>query len=148
MWLTIVLEWHLLPGSNVKIRFNAPSPGFAFQQRQCTTSRREFLWKKFNPARIKFSPRMLSRFCFPAGFSWGSWRIVFFLAGSWRVQISRRVSCRDTRREFFPGRILPGKRVTSAGSRWALGILAGSRRDLVPILQGYTCRILNNKWKC
>ena len=47
MWLTIVLERHLLPGSNLKIRFNAPSPGFAFQQRECTTSWREFLWKKF-----------------------------------------------------------------------------------------------------
>ena len=32
MWLTIVLERHLLPGSNLKIRFNAPLPGFAFQQ--------------------------------------------------------------------------------------------------------------------
>ena len=91
-------------------RFNAPSPGFAFQQRECTTSRREFLWKNFYSARIKFSPRMLSRFCFAAGFSSGSWRRVFFLAGSRRVQISRRDSCRDTRREFFPGRILPGKR--------------------------------------
>ena len=81
MWLTIVLERHLLPGSNVKIRFNAPSPGFAFQQRECTTSRREFLWKNFHSARIKFSPRMLSRFCFPAGFSPGTWRRVFFLGG-------------------------------------------------------------------
>ena len=43
MWLTIVLELHLLPGSNVKIRFNAPSPGFAFQTRECTTSRQEVL---------------------------------------------------------------------------------------------------------
>ena len=80
MSLTIVLERHLLPGSNLKIRFNAPSPGFSFQQRECTTSRREFVWKSFHSARIKFSPRMLSRFCFPAGFSPGSWRRVFFLA--------------------------------------------------------------------
>ena len=29
----------------------------------------EFLWKNFYLARIKFSPQMLSRFCFPAGFS-------------------------------------------------------------------------------
>ena len=65
----MVLERHLLLGSNLKIRFNAPSPGFAFQQRECTTSRREFIWKNFYSARIKFSPRMLSRFCFPAGFS-------------------------------------------------------------------------------
>ena len=43
MSLTIVLERHLLRGSNVKIRLNTPSPGFAFQQRECTTSRREFL---------------------------------------------------------------------------------------------------------
>ena len=70
-----------------------------------------------------------SRFCFPAGFSPGSWRRAFFLAGSRRVQISRRDSCRDTRREFFPGRIPPWKRATSAGSRWAPGYLAGSRRD-------------------
>ena len=69
MWLTIVLERLLLPGSNLKIRFNAPLPGFAFQQQECITSRREFLWKNFYPVRIKFSPRMLSRFCFPAGFS-------------------------------------------------------------------------------
>ena len=60
MWLTIVLEQHLLPGSNLKIRFNAPLSGFAFL---------EFLWKNFYSARIKFSPQMLSRFCFPAGFS-------------------------------------------------------------------------------
>ena len=136
MSLTIVLERHLLRGSNVKIRLNTPSPGFAFQQRECTTSRREFLWKNFYSARIMFSPRMLSRFCFPAGFSPGSRRRVFLLAGSRRVQISRRDSCRDTRREFFPERIPPGKRATSAGSRripagsrWAPGILAGSRRD-------------------
>ena len=120
MWLMIVLERHLLRGSNVKIRLNTPSPyspGFAFQQRECTTSRREFLWKNFYSARIMFSPRMLSRFCFPAGFSPGSRRRVFLLAGSRRVQISRRDSCRDTRREFFPERIPPGKRATSAGSR-------------------------------
>ena len=94
MCLTIVLEWHLLPGSNLKIRFNAPSPGFVFQQRECTTSRREFPWKNFYSARIKFSPRMLWRFCFPAGFSPGSWRRVFFLVGSRRVQISWRDSSR------------------------------------------------------
>ena len=121
-------------------RFNAPSPGFAFQQRECTTSRREFLWKNFYSARIKFSPQMLSRFCFPAGFSPGSWRTVFFLAGSRRVQISRRDSCRDTRREFFPGRIPPGKRAISAGSRRDPGERRESWRDRgeipVPILQG------------
>ena len=101
MWFTIVLERHLLPGSNVKIRFDAPSPGFAFQQPECTMSSWwEFLWKNFYLARIKFSPRMLSRFCFLAGFSSGSWRRVFFLTGSWRVQISRRDSCRDTRGNF------------------------------------------------
>ena len=132
----------MLPGSNLKIRFNAPSPGFAFQQREmeCTTSRREFLWKNFCLARIKFSPRMLSRFCFPAGFSPGSWRRVFSLAGSRRVEISRRDSCRDMRREFFLGRIPPRKRATSARSRQD----PGERREFwgdpaeipVPILQG------------
>ena len=57
-------------------------------------------------------------------FSWrdpGEYR---FLAG-----ISQRDSCRETRREFFPGRIPPGKRAT----------LAGSRRD--PIL--YTLFLYN-----
>ena len=140
MWLTIVLERHLLPGSNLKIRFNAPSPGFACQQRECTTSRREFLWKNFYSARIKFSPRMLSRFCFPAGFSPGSWRRDFSLAGSRRVQIYRWDSCRDRRREFFPGRIPPGMRATSEGSRRDPGECRESWRDPgeipVPILQG------------
>ena len=37
--------------------------------------------------------------------------------GSRRVQISRRDSCRDPLQEFFPERIPPGKRATSAGSR-------------------------------
>ena len=59
----------------------------------------------------------------------------FFLGGiPQRVEISRWDSCRDTRREFFPGRILPGKWATSSGSR------RESRRDPgkipVPILQG------------
>ena len=136
MWLTIVLERHLLPGSNLKIRFNAPSPGFSFQQRECTTSRREFLWKSFHSARIKFSPRMLSRFCFSGRLLTGILEKGFFSAGSQQVQISWWDSCRDTRQGFFPGRIPPGKRdtppgkrVTSAGSRWAPGILAGSRQD-------------------
>ena len=130
----------LAPGSNLKIRFNAPSPGFAFQQRECRTSWREFLWKNFYLARIKFLPRMLSRFCFLAGFSPGSWRRDFSLAGSRRVEISRRDSCRDTWREFFPGRIPPGKRATSAGSRRDPGERRESWRDPseipVPILQG------------
>ena len=66
---------------------------------------------------------MLSRFCFPAGFSPGTWRRVFFSwgggggRGSWQVQISRRDSCQDTWREFFPGRIPPGKWATLAESR-------------------------------
>ena len=140
MWHTIVLERHLLPGSNIKIRLNTPSLGFAFQQRECTTSRQEFLWKNFYSARIKFSPRMQLRFCFPAGFSPGPWRRAFFLAGSRQVQISRRDSCRDTRREFFPGRIPPGKRAPSAGSRRDPGERRDSWRDPgeipVPILQG------------
>ena len=65
MWLTIVLEQHLLRGSNVKIRLNTPSPGFAFQQRECTTSRREFLWKNFysaaNAIKILLPGRILGR---------------------------------------------------------------------------------------
>ena len=113
----------MLPGSNLKIRFNAPSPGFAFQQRESTTSWPEFLWKNFCLARIKFSLRLLSRFCFPAGFSPGSWRRVFSLAGSRPVEISRR----DTWREFFPGRIPPGKQgcfpFTKNFGKFLLGIL-------------------------
>lgn len=64
----------------------------------------------------------------------------FFLAGSRQVQISRRDSCRDTRREFFLGRIPPGKRATSARSRRDPGRRRESWRDPgeipVPILQG------------
>ena len=82
MWLTIVLERHLLPGSNLKIRFNTSSPGFVFQQQECTTSWQEFLWKNFYSARIKFSPGMLSRFCFPAGYLAGIVEKRFFLGGS------------------------------------------------------------------
>ena len=100
--------------------------------------------EEFFSARIKFSPRMLSRFCFPAGFSPGSWRRVFSLAGSRRVEISRRDSCRDTRREFFPGRIPAGKRATSAGSRRDPGERRESWQDpgefLVPIFKGRKLR--------
>ena len=53
MWLPIVLEQHLLLGSNLKIRFKAPLPGFAFQQQEWTTYRWEFLWNNFFSARIK-----------------------------------------------------------------------------------------------
>ena len=74
------------------------------------------------------------------GFSLGSWRRVFSLAGSRRVEISRRDSCRDTWQELFPGRILPGKRATSVRSRRDPGECRESWRDpgeiLVPILQG------------
>ena len=162
MWLTIVLEQHLLPGSNVKIRFNAPSPGYAFQQRECTTSRREFMWKNFYSARIKFSPRMLFRFCFPAGFSPGSWTSFFldgilastdfsagflprYAAGNLVPRSLVASSIRDlgTRLRggnFFPGRIPPGKRATSAGSHRDPGERRESWRDpgeiTVPILQG------------
>ena len=136
MWLTIVLERHLLQGSNLKIRLNTPSPGFAFQRRECPTARGEFLWKNFYLTRIMFSPRMLSRFCFPAGFSLGSWNRVFFLAGSWRVQICWQDSCRDTRREFFPERIPPGKQATSAGSHTfqIIALLGTTTKSLKKIL--------------
>ena len=117
MWLTIVLELHLLPGSNLEIRFNALSPGFAFQQRELYNFSAGILWKNFYSARIKFSPRMLSTFCFPAEFSPDPGED-FFLGG---IPASRDFSARFlpryTRREFFPGRIPPGKRATRAGSR-------------------------------
>ena len=122
MWLAIVLEWHLLPGPYLKIRFNAPSPRFAFQQRECTTSRREFLLEEFllgekvlaaNAIKILLPGRILARILEKS----------FFLGGrSRQVEISRRDSCRDTRREFFPGRIPPGKWATSAGSRRDPGV--------------------------
>ena len=115
MWLTIVWEQHLLPVSNVKIRFNAPSPGYAFQQRECTTSRREFI----SPydGRI-FTRRELSsrRECYP-DFA------------------SRQDSRRDPGEEFFSWRD-PGE------DRFLGGILAeirggnffreGSRRENGP----------------
>ena len=41
----------------VHYRFNAPPPGFAFQQSECKTSQREFLWKNFYSARILSSRR-------------------------------------------------------------------------------------------
>ena len=54
-----------------------------------------------------------------------------------QVEISRWDSSRDTRREFFPGRIPPGKRATLPGSP---GERRESRQDPseipVPILQG------------
>ena len=130
MWLTIVLERHLLPGSNLKIRFNAPLPGFAFQQWECTTSRREFLWKNFYSARIKFSPRMLSRFYFPAGFSPGSWRRVF----SWR----------DPGEYRFLGGVLAEKRggnFSREGSRRETGHLGG-----IPVSAGNLGRIPARSW--
>ena len=112
----------------------APSPGYAFQQRECTTSRREFIWKNFYSARIKFSPRMLSRFCFPAGFSPGSRRRDFFLAdpGEYRfpggilAEIrSGNFSRKGSRRESGPPRRDPGGIPVSAGNLG--GIPARSR---------------------
>ena len=68
---------------------------------------------------------------FPAGFSPGSWRRVFFLAGSRQVQISRRDSCggnfsqAGSRRENGPPRRDPGRIPVSAGN--LSGIPARSR---------------------
>jgi len=72
----------LLPGSNLKIRFNAPSPGFAFQPRECATSRREFLRKNF------FSREFSSHREYYQDFA------------------SRQDSHQDPRGEFFLGGIL------------------------------------------
>ena len=133
MWLTIVLERHLLPGSNAKIRFNAPSPGFDFQQRECTTSRQEFLWKNFHSARIMFSPWMLSRFCFPAGFSPESRRRVFFLG---RISASTNFSAGFLPRYatgIFPGKDPAGKTGHLVGIPVSAGNLGGIP---VPISQG------------
>ena len=95
---------------------------------------------------------MLSRFCFPAGFSPGSWRRDFSLAGSRRVQIYRWDSCRDRRREFFPGRIPPGMRATSEGSRRDPGECRESWRDPgeipVPILQEFIIVLSLNHQIC
>ena len=145
MWLTIVLERHLLPRSNLKISFNTLWLGFAFEQRECTTSWREFLWKNFYLAKI--SSRLELRSCrdcyqdlFPGRILAGILEKSFFLRGSRRVQSSWRGSWRDTRREFFLGRIPPGKQATSAGSWRDPGEHWESWWDpgeiLVPILQG------------
>ena len=151
MWLTIVLEQHLLPGSNVKIRFNAPSPGFAFQQRECITSRREFLWKNFYSAWIKFSPRMLSRFTSRQDsrrdpgeefFSWrdpGEYR---FLGGILAEIRGGNFSREGSRRENGPLRRDPGGIPVSAGNLG--GIPAGSRypfykgKQATQLRQNYT----------
>ena len=134
----IVLEQHLLPGTNVKIRFNAPSPGYAFEQWECTTSWREFLWKNFYSARIEFSPRMLWRFCFPAGFSPGSWRRVFswrdpgeyrFLSGILADIRGGNFSREGSRRENGPPWRDPGERRESWRDPGEIP---------VPILQGLT----------
>ena len=117
MWLTIVLpllrERHLLPGSNLKIRFNAPSPGFAFQQRECTTSCQEFRWKIFYSLRIMFSPQMLSTLCFLAGFSLGSRRRDLgeyrFLGGILAEIRYGNFSQKGFRRENGPPRQDPGE---------------------------------------
>ena len=128
MWLTIVLERDLLPASNLKIRLNTPSPGFAFQQRECTTSRRESLQKNFYSTRVMFLPRMLSRFCFPAGFLPGSRKRVF----SWRDPgeyrfLGGNFSRKGSSRENGPPRRDTGGIPVSAGN---LGGIP------VPILQG------------
>ena len=105
-----------------------------------TTSWREFLWKNFYLARIKFSLRMLSRFCFSAGFSPGSWRRVFswqdpseyrflgeILAEIRSGNFSREGSCREN----GPPRRDPGRIPVSTRN---LGEIP------VPILQGHTKR--------
>ena len=112
MWLTIVLERHLLPESNLKIRFKAPLPGFSFQQRECTTSRREFLWKSFRSCREcyqDFASRQDSRR--DPGKEFFSWRdpgeyrflgdiLAEIHGGNFSQKRSRRESWRD------PGEIL------------------------------------------
>ena len=136
MWLTIVLERHLLPGSNVKIRFNAPSPGFAFQQGECTASQREFLWKNFYSARIKFSLRMLSRFCFRQDscrdpveefFSWRDHGEYRFLGGILAEICGGNFSREGSRRENRPPRRDPSGILLSAEN---LGGIPARSRDL------------------
>ena len=56
------------------------SPGFGFRQRECATSRREFLCNNFFSARTKFSPRTLPRFCSRQDSRWDPWGEFF----SWR----------------------------------------------------------------
>ena len=102
MWLTIVLERHLLPGSNLKIRFNALWLGFAFEQRQHTTSWREFLWKNFYSARISSCRDCYQDFASQQDSRW------------------------DPGEEFFLGGI-PARTDFSAGflTRYAAGIFPG-----------------------
>ena len=138
MWLTIVLEQHLLPESNLKIRFKAPLPGFSFQQRECTTSRREFLWKSFRSCREcyqDFASRQDSRR--DPGEEFFSWRDPGehrFLGGILAEIRSGNFSREGSRRENGPPRRDPGE-------------LRESWRDPgeipVPISQGYR-QNLNN----
>ena len=115
MWLRIVLEQHLLPGSNVKIRFNAPLPGFAFQQRECTTSRREFLWKNFYLARIKLVLAANAiKILLPSRILAGILEKSFFLDG---IPASTDFSAGFLPR--YPAGIFPGK--DSAGNTGHLG---------------------------
>ena len=79
---------------------------------------------------------MLSRFCFPAGFSPGSWRRGFSLAGSRWIPASR-----DSSAGFLPryaAEIFPRK--DPAGKTGHLAGIPGSAGNLgeipVPILQG------------
>ena len=103
-------------------RLNTPSPGFALQQRECTTSWREFLWR--NAAKILLTGRILP----------GIPENSFFLGGI--------LASTDFSVGFFPryaAGIFPGNDPAErtghlgeilTGSRWAPAILAGSRRDL------------------
>ena len=116
MWLTIVLERHLLPGSNLKIRLNTPSPGFTVATRMYNfsagISMEEFLLSEnyvlaANAIKILLPGRILAKIPEKS----------FFLGG---IPASTDFSVGFLPRyawEFFPERILPGKRATSAGCR-------------------------------
>lgn len=115
-----------------KSRFNTPLLRFVFWPQESSSSWQEFLCKNFFSASISFSPGILPRFCFLAGFSPGSWRR-FFLG---------RILARTV---FWAGFLLrcaagnfSGKDPTAktgllsgipAGSQRMPGFLAGSRQD-------------------
>ena len=114
------------------------------QPRECATSQREFLCQNFFSVRIKFSPGILPRFCFPAGFSLGTRKSVFswwhpgkyrFLGGILAEIQGRNFSLEGSSWENGPPWQDPGGIPASAGN---LGGIP------VPILEG--CYLTDTQW--
>ena len=123
-----------------------------------------FYRRIFNSARIKFSPRMLSRFCFPTGFSPGSWRRVFswrdpgeyrFLGGILAEIRGGNFSREGSRRENGPPRRDPGGIPVSAGnlggiparSRYLFYKGTASKRSIFGLKRGKMAQCVSNRCK-